>query len=841
MSQFKDIAASPPGSKFILQGNTAFALGVVHAGFHAADGYPGTPSTEVIDKALAHVQDRIEVGWSVNEAVAVGLGVGRAIAGFDCVVTMKIPGVFQAGDVISTSAFYPVQAGALVIYAATDYTPSSTQHVVDARYFFSSLRLPVLEPRDHQEMYDIARTAADMSKTFNTPVVVLASGTLAHSEGLVISRKARTVTPKEIPENLKPWMLTPPIARANYNKATAERIPAIRRWLETSELVHEIEGDRSSDTEWGVITIGETSIVTREALQSIDVHPPVLTLAAAYPLPEEKIKSFAGKIEGKLLVIEDGDKYLEERLRLLGLDVIGKDEYSTLTIWTPEDVLKFLAKHVEVDYTANREEIPVNPLKRPPSNCPGCPYRAFGVTVAKLKKKKKLYASFGDIGCSTLLYFLDSLDTVLCMGASDSMRQGFVLSRPDMAARTISVIGDSCECHSGLDATRNAVFRNVPGVKVILDNSITAMTGGQPAPSSPENLTGQSHKFELRKAVEAEVERTVTMDAYNLEEVERELKKALELAETGIFTALILEGPCIRETESWQRVRTIDYDYEICKRCGLCVICPGIETDDDGTPHFTSLCANCGGNEPVCMQRCVRGGIVERREESKPLKAVPQIPKPGSNTPVFIDKETLPETLRVAIRGIGGQGNLFFGKVLAEVALRTPYANQHIVKGDTHGMAQLGGSVISTFSCGNVFSPHPAPRSVDVLVVMEVSEVLRPGFLDLLKPGGTIIINQFSALPVTARKEEYPLLADIEKALESYNIIKIDANDIAQRLGDRTGRTANSVVLGLLSTLEPFCRIPGEIWSAALISVSPSKLVKAANLSAFEAGQSYLQ
>ncbi|MFH1269247.1 MAG: pyruvate ferredoxin oxidoreductase, partial [Planctomycetota bacterium] len=128
MAAFKEIAGAPAGSKFILQGNIAFALGVVHAGFHAADGYPGTPSTEVIDKALAHVQERIQVGWSVNEAVAVSLGLGHAIAGHDALITMKIPGVFQAGDAISTTAFYSGPAGALVIYAATDYVPSSTQH-----------------------------------------------------------------------------------------------------------------------------------------------------------------------------------------------------------------------------------------------------------------------------------------------------------------------------------------------------------------------------------------------------------------------------------------------------------------------------------------------------------------------------------------------------------------------------------------------------------------------------------------------------------------------------------------------------------------------------------------
>jgi indolepyruvate ferredoxin oxidoreductase alpha subunit len=167
-----------PGTAYILQGNAAFSLGVIHAGYHAATGYAGTPSTEVIDRTLAYAQDYMKVGWSVNEAVAVSTGLGHAMAGCDALVTMKIPGVFQAADAITTSAFFKGKAGALVIFAVTDYVPSSTQHVIDSRYFFSSSRLPVLEPRNHQEMYDIARTAADISRDFNTPVIILASGML---------------------------------------------------------------------------------------------------------------------------------------------------------------------------------------------------------------------------------------------------------------------------------------------------------------------------------------------------------------------------------------------------------------------------------------------------------------------------------------------------------------------------------------------------------------------------------------------------------------------------------------------------------------------------------------
>ncbi|MCP4221001.1 MAG: pyruvate ferredoxin oxidoreductase [bacterium] len=833
MSRFKKIVDAPVGSKFILQGNEAFALGVIHAGFHTADGYPGTPSTEVIDKSLAHVQDRIQVGWSVNEAVATAVGIGHSLAGHDSVVTMKIPGVFQAGDPITTSAFYTAEAGAFVIYAATDYVPSSTQHVIDARYFFASSRVPVLEPRDHQEMYEIAWAAADISRKFNTQVVVLASGILSHSEGLVTTREPRTVEPRQLKKNLHDWMLMPAIARANYNKATTQRIPNIMEWSETSTLISETEG---SD-DFGIILVGESDIIVREALESAGLNPSILSMSIANPIPEHRIRAFADKIKGALFVFEDGDTFLQDKIKLMDIQVTGKEPMSTITDWKPEMVLEVLSRHMEIKVETKKNQIDITPVMRPPSICPGCPYKAFALTVDRLKKKGKLYAAFGEIGCSTLLYFYNAIDTVLCMGGSDSMRQGFTLSRPDMVHKTISVIGDSCECHSGLDATRNAVFRNAAGVKVVLDNRITAMTGGQPAPTSETNLAGVPNKFVLEEVLAAEKCNVLLADSYDIKAVEKVLTEALELAEKGVFSTVVLKGPCIQETERRKRVRQLQFNYDKCKKCGLCNMCPGIEQLDDKTPQYTNLCANCGSNNQVCKQRCPFEAIEIIPKDAGRKQAPPQLPEVDAIEDITLAAEDLPSSLRVAIRGIGGQGNLFFGKVLSEMALYTPYADAHIVKGDTHGMAQLGGSVISTFSCGQVYSPLLAPGSVDVLVVMEISEVLRDGFLELLKPGGKIILNNFKALPGTAKKEDYPDVTEIEKALADYNVVKVDANRIVYDLGDTVGRTANVAVLGLLSTIEPFSRIPEEVWLKALMSVSPGAAIKSANFQSFKAGK----
>lgn len=834
MADFKKIVNTPANIKLIVDGNTAFALGVIHAGYHAATGYPGTPSTEMIDKCLAQVQDRIKVGWSVNEAVAVSVGLGHSIAGDDAVVTMKIPGVFHAGDALSTTAFYSANAGALVIYAATDYVPSSTQHVIDVRYFCASSRLPVLEPRSHQEMYEIAWIAADISKNFRTPVIVLASGILAHSEALIVTMGKRIVIQRELPATLNEWMLMPNLARENYNYATTERIPGIKEWSENSGLVNIEYGTE----DWGIVVNGEAEIIVKEALKIAGLNPSVLSLGIAYPLPENKIREFARNIKGKLFIIEDGGRFIQERISLMKIDITGKDETSVITNWNPEDVLEFLTQYNIATYKKSASITNLKPLNRPPSICAGCQYKAFALVVNKLKKKKKIFASFGDIGCSTLLYFLNGIDTVSCMGASDSMRQGFVVSRPEMAGNVISVIGDSTECHSGLDSTRNSVFRNIPGVKIILDNYITAMTGGQVAPSSKTNLDGRPHRFSLKRAVEAEGGRTVVVDSYDIKAVEDELLCSLKLAAEGKYSTLILEGPCIHEVSPAKKIRTVEIVYEKCKNCGLCDICPGIELDENKLPHFTSLCTNCCSSKQVCMQRCPFDAIVNIDAQIKKTEKKAQ----QFNISEYIDVrdnklKDLPGSLRVAIRGIGGQGNLFFGKVLTEVALRTPYSDKNIVKGDTHGMAQLGGPVISTFSCGDVYSPVPAPGSVDVLIVMEISEILRPGFLNLLKEGGSIIINKFSALPLNVKKDEYPKTEDISNALVKYNVVYVDASKTTCELGDIFGRSANLVVLGVLSTLKPFNLIPEEIWISAVMSVSPTDEAKHFNLAALKKGR----
>ncbi len=813
------------GSSAVVQGNLAFALGCARGGIHAADGYPGTPSTEVIDKGLRHMQDRMRVAWSVNEANAVAVGLGVTMAGSDAVVTMKIPGLFQAADVVATSAGYTAPRGGLVLYVASDFVPSSTQYVTDPRYFLKSCMIPVIEPRDHQELADSGPWAAEIARRFCTPVVVLANGLLCHSEGLVRFQAQRRVSPLAVGD-FQRFMNLPAIARRNYDSVIKHRIPELARFA-TEHGHNRIE---IHDRSLGVITHGITELYLREAWHRLPRKPSILSLGITFPLPDAAVHDFCRKIDGPVVVLGDGLRFVQEEIAARGLVVEGKDTTDCVTEWTPDAI----AKRLGAPGSGHTVNAVVRPVHRPPNICAGCPYRAFGLVVQHLRKKRKIVASFGDIGCNTLLYFLEAIDTCACMGSSESQRQGAVVAQPDLAGSTISVLGDSTECHSGMDATRNAIFRNVPGVKVVLDNRTTAMTGGQPAPSSPQNLAGDPHSFDLVAALRGEGADVHVVDAFDMKAIDKELRSALKEAQRGAFTVLVLRGECMQQVPAGDRQPRYEIVADRCKQCDLCLICPGLEKDEAGYPQFTLLCNGCGGHEGICVQRCHLDAIVPRQTAPETERS-PTLPSLPSDAPETVVPDDLPASIRVAVRGVGGQGNLFLGKVLSELARLAGYDS--IVKGETHGMAQLGGAVLSTFACGDVYSPVLATGSADAVVALEQSEVLRPGFLDLLAPRGVVLLNRLRIAPVGLALEDYPSSEQIQQVMMGRRVVSFDALAEARSLGDAHGRSSNVVALGVLSTVLPFSKIPAGMWTQALTRVSPKPQVAKANLAAFERGR----
>ena len=819
------LCQAPAGQAEVLQGNIAFAVGCVRAGIHAADGYPGTPSSEVIDRGLAQVQDLITVGWSVNEATAAAVGFGHTLAGRDCVVTMKIPGLFQAGDIFTSGASFTLDRGALIYYIASDFTPSSTQHVVDPRPLFASCFVPVFEPRDHQEMLEAPAIAAEVAHAFRTQVVVMPSGALCHSEGKVLLNPVQTREPVTMPDNLRGFNVLPSMCVKSYGRVLDERMPALERMVATSPLNRWQKGSGRL----GVVTYGVCDLYLREVMAARDLDLDVLSLAFSNPLPMDLIRAFCDSIQGDVVVIEEGYRHLQQAMEQAGLKVRGKAPYSKITEWSPATIAQLLG--LEVPEVA----VGLATVNRPPMICPGCPYRLFAQELVSMRKRGKLDAVFGDIGCNALLYFMDAMDTGLAMGASESKRIGYVLSRPEQAGRCISLIGDGTECHSGMDATRNTVYRNVPGVKVILDNSWTAMTGGQPSPTSPRNLADQAIGFDLPASLAAHGATVDVVGAYDRKGLRASLKKALEAAAAGTFTTIVVsDGACLKKSvASKQRVQVAP---AACKQCNLCMICPGLALDAQEIPTVTNLCSGCGGHEPACVQMCPTKVLKTVALEDLGVAAGGAFPP----APALIEapaRAGFPARLSLAIRGVGGQGNLFFGRVLSQLATLAGYGGKNIVKGDTHGMAQMGGPVISTFSCGDVFSPVLLPGTADCLIVMEKSEILRPGFLDLLRPGGTVVLADTQILPEGLEAKDYPSDTDLRALLAPYRLIEVDPLGRAIELGDPSGRIGNVVLMGILSTLEPFDCFPVELWWQALQKVNPKPSVWAANHAAFNAGR----
>ncbi|HMD87809.1 MAG TPA: 2-oxoacid:acceptor oxidoreductase family protein [Anaerolineaceae bacterium] len=831
--QIRELCMAPNGQSQILQGNIAFAVGCVRGGIHSADGYPGTPSSEVIDRGLSQVQDLIEVGWSVNEAVASAVGHGHTLAGRDCVVTMKIPGLFQAADIFTSGALYTGERGALIYYIASDFTPSSTQHTLDPRYLFKSCFVPVFEPRNHQELHESAAIAAEIARAYKTQIVVMPNGNLCHSEGLVHLMPCQQRQPIQMPDTLKSFMTLPGFARKNYDIVLSERMPALVEMVEKSPFNHWDKGSGKT----GVITYGINDMYLRDVQQSLVADLDILSLGFTNPLPLDLIRQFCNSIHGEIFVIEDGYRYLQEAIEGIGFKVTGKGPYSTLTEWSPA----LIAEKLGLVKPHQAPVIKAAPVARPPVICAGCPYRLFANEAALLKKKKQIDVIFGDIGCNTLLFYMNSLDTAMAMGASEGERTGYVISRPEQASRCLSVLGDSTECHTGMDATRNTVYRNIAGVKVILDNEWTGMTGGQPSPTSPTNLAGQPMRFDLPASLSAHGANVMVVGAYEKLEIRKALKTALAEAKTGSFTTIVLrDGSCIQKTaSSSQRVYV---EPEDCKKCNACLICPGLELDANGIPQVTNLCSGCGGHTPACVQSCPTNvlKIIDLKDLDQPVRMEFSTPPQEIEIPK-LSKAQFPKRLSLAIRGVGGQGNLFFGTVLAQLAFLAGYDEKNIIKGETHGMAQMGGPVISTFACGEIRSPLLLPGTVDCLIAMEKSEVLRPGFLEMLKSGGTILLASTKILPLGLSEEQYPSDPQVAESLKDYHVTEVNVLAKALELGDASGRIANVVMMGVLSTLEPFNVFPPELWLNALKKVSSRPVLWASNYLAFNAGRSYTQ
>ncbi len=571
--------------ELILTGNAAIALAARDAGVALGVGYPGTPSTEVLE-TLVTLDDGV-AQWAPNEKVAMEVGVGVAFGNRRALVTMKHVGLNVAADPLFTASYTGV-AGGLVVLVADDPGMHSSQNEQDSRHYARAAKVPMLEPSDSQEAYDFTRLAFQLSEQFDTPVLLRTTTRLSHGKSTVTpGERAANLPAAQPPTNPAKYVMVPAFARVRHTVVEARQL-AVQQWAESAALTR-VE---LRDPKVGVITSGINYQYVREVASDASV----LKLGMVYPLPLDAIRAFAAQVE-TLYVVEELDPIIEGQLKAAGIAVLGKERFPLQGEFNPAVVAKGLGLPVV--------EQPARELAtRPPAMCPGCPHRAVFWTLKKLG-----LTVAGDIGCYTLGVAppLSAMDTCICMGASISVAHGLEKAGVN-PAKVVGVIGDSTFLHSGITPLLDMVYNASHGTILILDNGTTAMTGRQEHPGTGKSLAGQkAPRVDLEALVRAlGVQDVEVIDPYELDAMDARLKQSLAFEGVSV---LIARRPCMlipHEDYPAQQV-----SEELCKLCGRClkIGCPAISKVQVGEggekPRYRPeindlLCEGCS----VCAQTC---------------------------------------------------------------------------------------------------------------------------------------------------------------------------------------------------------------------------------------------
>ena len=509
--------------KKLLSGNEGIALGAYEAGVKVVTGYPGTPSTEITE-TLSKYKD-IYTEWSVNEKVALEVAAGAALGGSRTLVTMKHVGVNVAADPLFTMSYIGVKGG-LVIVSADDPQCHSSQNEQDNRHYARAAKMPMFEPSDSEEARQMTRLAFEISEKFDTPVFLRPTTRVCHSYSVVDvnENERKEVDNGKFERNLSKHVMIPAYARTRHFDVE-DRIAKLKEFAETSD-VNFVE---YNDTEIGFITSG----VSYNYVKEIAGNASVLKLGMVYPLPENKIKDFCSKVK-KVYVVEELEPFFEDQIKAMGCDVEGKKFFPITGELAPDNVEELLYGKKEL---LPSEKI----LARPPALCPGCPH-SF---VYNVLKKHNILVS-GDIGCYTLGVMppFQVIDTCIDMGASITAAQGLEIADPSI--KHAAVIGDSTFAHSGITGLINAAYNKRNTLVIVLDNSITAMTGMQHNPFSGETIRGEqavqvNYEY-LAKAVGIEDENFMEVNAYKPDEIESAIVK---LSDSGKLSLLVVKGICV--------------------------------------------------------------------------------------------------------------------------------------------------------------------------------------------------------------------------------------------------------------------------------------------------------
>jgi len=592
----------------MLSGNEAVARGAWEAGIAVASAYPGTPSTEILED-LAHYPN-IYAEWAPNEKVAVDVAIGAAYAGKRSMAAMKHVGLNVAADSFMYASMTGMEAG-LVIVSADDPAMHSSQNEQDNRTFAKFARIPCLEPSDSQEAKDMTIAAFGLSERFDTPVLLRLTTRICHSTSAVELGEridGAPTDPKPFPRNPLKYVMVPGNA-VKRHPVIEQRILDVARLAESFPYNHIEMGEPSL----GIITAG----VAYQYAKEVFPYASILHLGMTWPIPEQLIKQFAATVE-KLIVIEELDPFIEEAVRLMGIQVQGKSIFPIVGELDPRVVRE---SAIKAGLLPESEHIPlpgveVGPLPaRPPVLCPGCPHRGVFYILNKLKVPVN-----GDIGCYTLGLIppLSAIHSCGCMGAGIAVAHGAV--KAGSPERHVAVIGDSTFFHTGIPALINTVYNHSRVITIIMDNRVTGMTGHQENPGTGVTLQGEvTTVIELEPLVRAcGIQQVKTVPAYNVAEIETTLKEYLKLDEPAV---LITREPCVLLPEVRKTWVPLEVMAEQCNGCALCfrIGCPAILKSAELDARLqrpkavidATLCTGC----EVCAQICPRDAITFRPVE----------------------------------------------------------------------------------------------------------------------------------------------------------------------------------------------------------------------------------
>lgn len=601
--------------KEFLMGNAAIALGAVASGVNVVAGYPGTPSTEVLETIAKHRPDDVYVEWSVNEKAAMELAAGASYSGARTLVTMKQVGLNVASDPLMSLEYIGVKGG-MVILVADDPGPISSQTEQDTRHFAAFSKLPCFDPSSAQEAYEMIQEAYEYSEKYNTPVFLRPTTRVCHGYASVSVKDPEEYTvhtPEGFVKDSKRWVIFPRLSYQNHQKIKARNVELADIFSSYEKNKIYPACDTFADSRKGIVSGGISFTYAMETLIETGMvrH---LKISTPHPFPEKLAAQFLDGLD-EVLCLEELDPVIERELTYicgkyhLPVKILGKLTHNTANAGenTRDSVDTYIRTFLDLPVKEQQKLTDVPPLPvRPPVLCAGCPHRASFYAVKKAMQGRKTIFC-GDIGCYTLgnARPLDMVDTCLCMGAGLNIAQGVEKIEPDTAC--FAFVGDSTFFASAITGVVNAVYNQANMTLVVLDNSTTAMTGHQPHPGTGRTVMGEIvQKINIEQVLRGIGVQDV--ETVNPLDHEAAVSCVKELADKPGVKAIIFKSPCIAVTKPGTPMHVDISSCIHCKKCIRELGCPAIITEDGNVSIDSSMCTGCGLCSQICPVHAIKGG-----------------------------------------------------------------------------------------------------------------------------------------------------------------------------------------------------------------------------------------